>query len=74
MRAGQQGSPGVFFHRPVSTTVWITTTNLRRRLLVVGRVDLLIGNQIPLTRLSTGTFEMLDLRIRSPFQDPWHIR
>ncbi len=28
MRAGQQGSPGVFFHRPVSTTVWITTSNL----------------------------------------------
>jgi hypothetical protein len=30
MRAGQQCSPGVFFHHPVSTTVWITTSNLVR--------------------------------------------
>ncbi len=36
--------------RDLQTGGKITTTNLHRRLRVVGRVNLLIGNQIPIAR------------------------
>ncbi len=58
MRAGQQCSPGVFFHRPVSTTVWITTSNLHSLAREESALATTLLPQHPRTRsLSIASFD-----------------